>query len=138
MPLAGRRCGLLIGYDLLFPEPARALVLAGADLLLVLGAPAGEPARQVTALAAARAIENGVPLVLAPWASPRAAPALILGPDGESLARAEEGPGVIVATLPAATGPAPVLADRRPGLYHQLVADEVPAPGDPRRGREQR
>lgn len=123
MPVAGRRCGLLIGYDLRFPEVARALVLAGADLLLVLGGWPGEPEALDGPLAAARAIENGVPLALAAWTAPDAARARILGPDGRVLARAAAEPGPIVADLPPPAAGAAGLADRRPGLYQELVAD---------------
>lgn len=124
MPLDGRRLGLLIGHDLRFPEVARALVLAGADLLLVLGGWPAEPEAVVGSLAAARAIENEVPLALATWAAPAAAASRILGPDGGVLARTGAGRGLAVAALPAAATPAAGLADRRPRLYQQLVADE--------------
>lgn len=124
MPVGARRVGLMIGYDLHFPEVARALVLAGADLLLVLGSQPGEPEALIGPLAAARAIENGVPLVLATWCGAGAAAARILGPEGEILALAGAGPATIVAEAPQQRRRAAGLADRRPGLYHQLVADE--------------
>lgn len=124
MPVGGRRCGLLIGYDLRFPEVARALVLAGADLLLVLGGLPGEPEAVLGPLAATRAIENGTPLVLAAWSGADAAPARILGPTGELLARAGAGPGTIAADLPPADPAAAGLAERRPRLYRALVAEE--------------
>jgi predicted amidohydrolase len=123
MPLGGRRLGLLIGYDLRFPEVARALVLAGADLLVVLGPWPVEPEAALGPLAAARAIENGVPLALACWAAAGGAASRILGPDGAPLARAGTGPDLVLADLPAALGAAAGLADRRPRLYQQLVAD---------------
>lgn len=124
MPVGGRRCGLLIGYDLRFPEVARALVLAGADLLLVLGGRPGEPEAVLGPLAAARAIENGTPLAYAAWGGAEAAPARILGPSGELLARAGAGPETIAAEVPAAEPAAAGLADRRPRLYQALVAEE--------------
>lgn len=123
MPLGERRAGLLIGHDLRFPEVGRALVLAGADLLLVLGGWPGEPEALAGPLAAARAIENGVPLVLAAWAGTEAAASRILAPDGGELARAGTGPGLVVAELPPAVDRARGLAERRPRLYQQLVAD---------------
>jgi 5-aminopentanamidase len=67
VPFGGRRIGLMIGHDLLFPEVARALVLQGADLLLVLG---GRPTRWATALAEARSLENGTPMGFTGWAAP--------------------------------------------------------------------
>jgi predicted amidohydrolase len=124
VPLGDRRCGLLIGYDLRFPEVARALALAGADLFLVLGGDPPESEAVLGPLAHARAIENGVPLVVAARAGPGAAPARILGAGGELSALAGAGPGTIVADLPPAAPARAGLADRRPRLYQQLVADE--------------
>lgn len=124
MPLGGRRLGLLIGYDLRFPEVARALVLAGADLLVVLGPWPPEPEAEIGALAAARAIENGVPLAMACWAAPGGAASRLLGPDGALLARAGGGAEPILAELPPARGREAGLADRRPRLYQELVAGE--------------
>ena len=57
-PLDRHPCGVIICYDLRFPELARTLALAGAELLFV---PAQWPAARVghyEALLAARAIEN--------------------------------------------------------------------------------
>ncbi len=124
MPVGGRRFGLLIGYDLRFPEVARALVLVGADLLLVLGGLPGEPEAVLGPLAAARAIENGTPLVLAAWSGPGSAPARILGPAGEVLAVGGAEPGTIVAEIPPADPTAAGLVERRPRLYRALVAEE--------------
>jgi predicted amidohydrolase len=124
VPLGERRCGLLVGYDLRFPEVARALVLAGADLLLVLGGQPAEPESTLGPLVAARAIENGVPLVLAARAEAAAAPARILGARGELSAVGGAGPGTISADLPPPLTGEAGLADRRPRLYRQLVAEE--------------
>lgn len=124
MPLGGRRLGLLIGYDLHFPEVARALVLAGADLLVVLGPWPAEPEAVLGPLAAARAIENGVPLALACWAAAGGAASRLLGPDGTPLARTGASTEPILAELPPALGREAGLADRRPGLYQELVAGE--------------
>lgn len=56
--LDGRKCGLLICYDLRFPELARTLALSGAEVLFV---PAQWPAKRRghwETLLAARAVEN--------------------------------------------------------------------------------
>ncbi|MEE1621911.1 nitrilase-related carbon-nitrogen hydrolase [Zafaria sp. Z1313] len=60
--LAGVRCGLMICYDLRFPEHARALSDAGAQVLLVAASwvPGRGKLAQWQALLAARAIENGM------------------------------------------------------------------------------
>ncbi len=60
-PLAGRRAGLLVCFDVEFPEPARQLALAGADLLVTVSANM-EPFYADHELATrARALENRLP-----------------------------------------------------------------------------
>ena len=58
----GARFGLMTCYDLRFPELARSLADAGADVLLVCSSwvPGTHKTEQWLALNAARAIENGV------------------------------------------------------------------------------
>lgn len=59
--LAGRRVGPLICFDVEFPEPARALAKAGADLIVTIAANM-KPYRAEHALAArARALDNRCP-----------------------------------------------------------------------------
>jgi len=117
VPLGGRRIGLAIGADLHHPEHARALVLAGADLLVVLGGP--DPASDVgreegRALLAARQIENGLP-AFAAWQL-----------DAGSMADGT----VRIADLDPADRAAPararLLAARRPRLYRSLLAVDEP------------
>lgn len=58
VPIDGARVGLMICYDLRFPELARSLVLGGAEMLVV---PAAWPSVRIAhwrLLAAARALEN--------------------------------------------------------------------------------
>jgi predicted amidohydrolase len=58
--LAGWRCGILLCYEVGFPELARSLALAGVRLLLVPAA-FGRPRHHIwTTMTTARAIENGV------------------------------------------------------------------------------
>lgn len=130
MPVAGRRVGLLVGYDLLFPEAARVLRLAGCDLILVAGGfgPGGEA---VAALLSARALENGCPVAFAS-ADPALAPAAVVGPDGARVGRAvgDAGDGLVLADLPEAAGAGladGTLPDRRPRLYARLALVEAGA-----------
>lgn len=124
--LDGRRVGFLVGYDLAFPEAARALRLAGCDLLLAaVGRDGGLDPGAARALLAARAIENRCAVALAS-ADPELAPA-VAGPDGRPLAGAAGHPALLVADLPprtdgAVAAGAAALRDRRPRLYARLTA----------------
>ncbi|MEI4473313.1 nitrilase-related carbon-nitrogen hydrolase [Frigidibacter sp. MR17.24] len=107
--LGGLRCGLLICYDIEFPEHARALAARGCELLLVPTAnPAGFP-HVPDLLVPARACENAVSVAYANYAGTDRGLAfdggsVICGPDGQVLARAGRGPALLTVTLPA---PAP-------------------------------
>lgn len=108
MPLAGRRLGLLIGYDLAFPEPALCLALAGCDLLVTLGGVSDGGAGLVLP---ARARDSGCPLA---HAGPDAC---LLAADGSPAGAVAAGSDLLVAELgPPAAPP----ADRRMGRRHQL------------------
>ena len=119
--LGGLRIGLMTCYDLRFPEQARALVDAGADVLVVPAAwVAGE--RKVDhwrTLVRARAIENTVYVVATGQPGPRyTGHSLVVDPLGDVLVEAGEGPEVLTATLdPARVAEArrtnPSLANRR-------------------------
>ncbi len=100
--LNGWRVGLLTCYDLRFPEYARLLVDAGAEVLVVPAAwVAGE--RKVDhwrTLARARAIENTVYVAAAGQPAPRyTGHSLVVDPLGDVLAEAHDGPAVITAEL---------------------------------------
>jgi len=58
--IGGFRCGLMICYDLRFPELARALALKGADVLILTSAWLFPRVAHWNTLLAARAIENQV------------------------------------------------------------------------------
>lgn len=130
--IAGIKAAMLICYDVEFPEMVRAAVLAGAQLLLVPTAlPRGAPAHRVAmSMVPTRAFENNVFIVYAGLcgeenATPYQGNSVIVGPDGEDIARA----GMDDTLLLAAVDPAryatmaldPYLADRRPELYGGLV-----------------
>jgi predicted amidohydrolase len=100
--LAGFRLGLMTCYDLRFPELARALVAAGAEVLVIPAAWVAGP-RKVdhwTTLARARAIENTAYVVAVGQPGPRyTGHSVVVGPMGEVLAEAGEQPQVLTVTL---------------------------------------
>ncbi|WP_138470045.1 nitrilase-related carbon-nitrogen hydrolase [Poseidonocella sp. HB161398] len=103
--IAGRRCGLLICYDIEFPEHARGLARRGAEAILVPTAnPAGfEHVQRL--LVPARACENGIFVAYANYCGTDrgldfGGGSVIAGPDGAALAAAGTGPALIVAELP--------------------------------------
>jgi predicted amidohydrolase len=116
------RVGLLICYDVEFPEAVRRLASDGAQTVLVPTANmAGfEVVQQV--LVRARACENGCGVVYANYCGADDlfeynGLSVICGPDGEVLAQAGvESEELIVADLPGASA-GTYLADRRADLY---------------------
>ena len=120
--LAGLRCGIVVCYDVEFPEVVRGLALAGAQVLLVPTALDDEAVARI--LVPARAMENRVVIAYANHVGPGFCGAsVIAGPDGRELARAgtatEE---LLVADVTAedlarVRGLGDYLADRRPETY---------------------
>jgi len=131
------RIGILICYDVEFPEAVRALVLAGAELVAVpttLMAPNEVVAR---ALLPARATENQVFVAYANRTGSEGGLAYvgqscIVGPDGADLARAgRDEERLLLADLdPAAIAGARsaycYVGDRRPELYAALTRTPKP------------
>lgn len=129
----GWRLGLLICYDVEFPETVRLLALQGADAVVVPTAnmvPFDEVQR---ILLPARALENRVFLAYANACGSEGNLAynggsLVIGPGGDTLSRADDGPALVTATLSgaarAALAGASPWRDRRPGLYGDLVAHQ--------------
>ncbi|WP_207479956.1 carbon-nitrogen hydrolase family protein [Arenibaculum pallidiluteum] len=121
------RVGVLICYDVEFPEAVRALALAGADLVAVPTAlPVPTPAVP-TVLIPARAYENQIFVAYANRCGRERTLefeglSTVAAPDGTVLARAGAGPELLLAEIgPAAYAGSraanPYLADRRPELY---------------------
>jgi predicted amidohydrolase len=119
----GARVGILICYDVEFPEAVRSLAAGGARAVLVPTAnmTGFDVVQQV--LVRARACENGCGLVYANYTG---ADDLfeynglseICGPDGEVLAQAAgQGEELIIADLPDESA-GTYLVDRRADLYH--------------------
>ncbi len=126
--IGGLRAGLLICYDVEFPEMARSLALAGAEVLLVATAlPRSGPNDRVSrAMIPVRALENHVFVVYAGLCGRENGQAyqggsVIVGQDGEDLARAGTGPALLLARLERNAHsdgePDPYLKNRRPDLY---------------------
>ncbi len=123
----GLRIGILICYDVEFPETVRALALAGADLVAVPTALIRPFDGVARTLVPARALENQVYVAYAGLCGAEGDTAYcgrscIVGPDGMDVARAGRRPQLLLAELDTATMVAsrrlnPYLMDRRPGLY---------------------
>lgn len=96
--------GLLVGWDLAFPEAARSLALDGAELLCICGSWERPHAHEWRTYAFARAYENAVFVAAANRVGEEPTysffgESLVVGPRGTVHARSEEGPGVAVATI---------------------------------------
>ena len=119
--IAGRLVGLMTCYDLRFPEHARALVDAGAELLVIPAAwVAGEhKLHHWRTLLAARAIENTVHVVAAAQGGDRyTGHSVAIDPWGSIVVEAENAPAILQAVLEAddvahAREVNPSLANRR-------------------------
>ncbi len=125
--LGGFKIGLLICYDIEFPEPARVLALAGADILLIPTAQM-EPYTQVAKLLIpTRAYENQLYVAYANHSGSDdglnyVGLSSICGPDGAVLAAAGTGEELIYATADKTHHASvrqvdPLIHDRRPELY---------------------
>ena len=121
------RLGLLICYDVEFPEAVRRLAVEGADAVLVptaLMSPYTFVADLVTRV---RAFENGLYVAYANYCGAEngldyVGRSAIIGPNGEALARAGTEPALLHARLERAAldrarESLPYLAERRPELY---------------------
>ena len=119
--------GILICYDVEFPEAVRALAQAGAELIAVPTALIRPFDIVARTLVPARAFENQVYVAYASMCGSEAGLgycglSCIVGPDGQDLARAGTGPALLFADIdPAAISRGrkenPYLTDRRPELY---------------------
>ena len=135
--LDGVKLGILICYDVEFPEAVRLLALEGADLVLVptaLMAPYDFIARSLVPV---RAYENQIFLAYANRTGIERdftylGQSCIVGPDGDDLARAGGDEALIIADLdPSRLVESRAIntyfQDRRPALYRPL-AEELPIP----------
>lgn len=132
------RIGMTVCYDLIFPEYVRRLVDLGADIVInstnwitdgFQRDTWGWAGATVTALAATRALENGVWLAMAScvgpeWKFESIGHSCVVAPSGKILASVASGQGVAVADalygskdLDQWKSVATYLQDRRPELY---------------------
>ena len=125
--LDGRNCGLIICYDLRFPELTRALALEGLDLLFVPAQWPDKRSMHLQTLARARAIENQMFLALCNSVGAAGdvrcgGGSALLDPWGEYLARARDEEEIITGTadfsvIDGIRSSINVFRDRRPELY---------------------
>ncbi|MGV9884238.1 carbon-nitrogen hydrolase family protein [Streptomyces sp. NPDC003006] len=129
--LGGVRIGLMICYDVEFPENVRAHALAGTDLLVVPTAQMHPFQFVAESVVPVRAFENQMYVAYVNRVGPEGefefvGLSTLAGPDGVARARAGRGTELVVGDvdpdfLAASREANPYLRDRRPGLYASLV-----------------
>jgi len=128
----GFKFGLLICYDVEYPEAVRSLALMGADVVLVPTALSNEYAGIPNFVIPARSIENQVFVAYCNHAGVEngmrfLGGSCLTGVDGRALAAAGPGEALIVGEIDrrareAAAKACPYHADRRPELYGLLTS----------------
>ncbi|MFH8613168.1 carbon-nitrogen hydrolase family protein [Streptomyces sp. NPDC018029] len=129
--LGGVRIGLMICYDVEFPENVRAHALAGTDLLVVPTAQMHPFQFVAESVVPVRAFENQMYVAYVNRVGPEGefefvGLSTLAGPDGVARARAGHGEELVFGDvdpefLSASRATNPYLRDRRPGLYASLV-----------------
>ncbi|WP_173155480.1 nitrilase-related carbon-nitrogen hydrolase [Phytohabitans suffuscus] len=131
--LGGLTVGLLVCYDVEFPELVRAHALRGTDLLLVPSALARPWELVAETLVPARAFESQLYVAYVNWAGSDGLDVYcgltrVAGPDGRVRTSPASGSDLLFAdvrrdVLDEARAATPYLADRRPELYSDLTAE---------------
>ncbi|MFJ5777997.1 carbon-nitrogen hydrolase family protein [Streptomyces sp. NPDC093094] len=129
--LDGLTVGLMICYDVEFPENVRAHALAGTDLLLVPTAQMHPFQFVAESVVPVRAFENQMYVAYVNRVGPEGefefvGLSVLAGPDGVARTRAGRDEQLVIADadpvfLAASRENNPYLKDRRPGLYGSLV-----------------
>ncbi|MET9698660.1 carbon-nitrogen hydrolase family protein [Streptomyces sp. NPDC006529] len=129
--LNGLRIGLMICYDVEFPENVRAHALAGTDLLLVPTAQMHPFQFVAEQLVPVRAFENQMYIAYVNRTGPEGefefvGLSSLASPDGATRTRAGRGEELVFGEvdpdlLQASRAGNPYLRDRRPGLYASLI-----------------
>lgn len=125
--LDGVKCGLIICYDVRFPELTRSLTVPGLDMLFVVSQWPKVRTFHLRSLTTARAIENQMFLVCCNSCGTAGQTvyggnSAIIDPRGETVALAGETEEILTADcdlqiLTNIRGSIPVFRDRRPSLY---------------------
>ena len=129
--LAGLKIGILICYDVEFPEAVRSLTAAGADFIAVPTALMKPYCRIAHHVVAARAYENEVYVAYVNRCGVEGrleycGLSCVIGPDGDEIIRAAADEALLFADIDRAVmdkvrNENPVLIDRRPELYDRPV-----------------
>ncbi|WP_028803662.1 carbon-nitrogen hydrolase family protein [Streptomyces sp. 142MFCol3.1] len=129
--LGGLRVGLMICYDVEFPENVRAHALAGTDLLIVPTAQMHPFQFVAESVVPVRAFENQMYVAYVNRTGPEGefefvGLSTLAGPDGIARTRAGRGEELVLADadpvlLADSRETNPYLKDRRPGLYGSLI-----------------
>jgi len=112
--------GLMVCYDLRFPEVARSLALQGSDFLVTVAQFPPERREHWRALCIARAIENQIPHLACNWS--QGGGSLIIDSWGRVMAEAESGEALILGDIDLLErdrirSQLPCFSDRRPEVY---------------------
>ncbi len=118
------RVGLEICYEIRFPEVARRLCIAGAELLVTIAQFPVERIYQWRSLVIARAIENQIHHIACNASGSAGGSSMIVDPKGEVLTEAGSDESVIIADLDLAErnrvrNTIKCWEDRRPDLYEE-------------------
>lgn len=129
--LDGAKAGLIICYDIRFPELARSLALRGMDMLFVVSQWPDVRIPQLHTLAAARAIENQVYAACCnscgkAGSTQYGGGSLLISPLGETIALAGATEEILIgefdlSVLPNIRSAIPVFKDRRANIYDSLI-----------------
>jgi 5-aminopentanamidase len=129
--LEGLNIGILICYDVEFPEAVRALTCAGADLIAVPTALMEDYCRVAEKVVPARAYESEIYVAYVNRCGSEGnivycGRSCLVGPDGRDVLRAESTEALLLAdidknAIDEARATNPVLSDLRPELYAKKV-----------------
>lgn len=134
--LEGLKIGILICYDIEFPEAVRALVFAGADFIAVPSALTKPYCRIAETVVPTRAYESQVFVSYVNRCGSEGnltycGNSCIIGPDGEDIVRAGSAEGIFIAdvdstAIAASRRDNPILTDLRAELYTSRVKKGLP------------